>query len=127
MKKLLIFFILLILVVGGGAFYGGIKYNQSTRQNPARRDLGEQMFGNRQRVAGGFTAGEIISKDGQSIIIRHPDNGSKIIFFSDSTEITKFAEGALSDLEVGKNVSVNGSANSDGSITAQSIQLRPLK
>jgi len=49
----------------------------------------------------------------------------KLFFFSDSTEITKSVVGALSDLEIGKNITVNDTVNSDGSITAQSIQLRP--
>lgn len=127
MKKLLPIFIIAMLIVGGGAFYGGMKYAQNTRQNLPRRELGGQMFGNRQRVAGGFTAGEIMSKDGQTVIIRHPDGGSKIIFYSDATEIGKFVDGSVDDLEVGKNISVNGSANPDGSVTAQSIQLRTLK
>ena len=74
---------------------------------------------------GGFTAGEIIAKDDKSVTVKLQNGGSKIVFLSDSTEITKSAEGALSDLEIGKNISVNGTTNSDGSVTAHTIQLRP--
>lgn len=151
MKKLLPIFIVAILVAGGGAFYGGMKYAESTRQNFARQNLGGQNLQNlspeerqqrlqelsanagtgfrggraRGQAGGGFTFGEIISKDDKSITIKFRDGGSKIVFLSDSTEITKSASGSINDLEVGKNISVNGTANSDGSITAQSIQSRP--
>ena len=85
---------------------------------------------------GGFTAGEIISKDNpeggqasygasKSVTIKIPNGGSKIIFFSDSTEINKSARGSADDLEIGKTISISGSANPDGSITAETIQLRP--
>ena len=135
------------VVVGGGAFYGGMKYAQSNapqgrlsqadfqslqnlspeERQQRRQELGANAGGFRggsgggQRGGGGFTTGEIISKDDKSVTIKLRDGGSKIVFLSDSTEITKSANGTFVDLEVGKNVSVNGTANSDGSVTAQSI------
>ncbi|MBI3335025.1 MAG: hypothetical protein HY001_00810 [Candidatus Portnoybacteria bacterium] len=144
MKKLLPIFIAAILVVGGGAFYGGMKYAESTRQNFARRNLGGQELGvplhqgferqangggfrsgQRGGNAGGFTTGEIISKDDKSVTIKLRDGGSKIVFFADSTEIAKSVSGTQNDLEIGKSVVVSGKPNQDGSVTADSIQLRP--
>ena len=53
------------------------------------------------------------------------DGSSKIVFFSDSTEISKTTEGAVDDIEIGKQIMVSGDQNSDGSYTAKTIQLSP--
>ena len=135
-KKLLPIIVIIILV-GVGAFYGGMKYDQSkSAANLSANFQNRQMagsgtgsrngtFGN--RAGSGFVTGEIIAKDDKSITVKLQDGGSKIIFYSDSTEIGKFASGTQNDLEVGKIIIVNGKVNLDGSITAQSIQLRPVK
>jgi hypothetical protein len=142
MKKNILMIIAIIIIVGGGAFYGGIKYaeakNKTGNNQPNGQNFGNltpeqrQQFANRAggrtgntAQQGGFTSGQIISQDAKSITIKLRDGGSKIIFISDKTEISKFAAGTASDLAVDVNVSVNGSANSDGSITAQTVQIRP--
>lgn len=132
MKKFLSILIA-VLVIGGGAFYGGTMYTKA--KQPARGNfvrLGQgidtQGIGGanmRGGQAGGFIGGEIISKDDNSITVKLRDGGSKLIFYSLGTEISKFASGVAADLEVGKNISVNGKTNSDGSLTADSIQVRP--
>jgi hypothetical protein len=132
--------ILVIIVAGvltGGAFYGGMRYgeNKTTQGISQERQLRFQQMGasaagamggrSGNQAGNNFIAGEIISKDDKSITVKLRDGGSKIIFFSDTTEVDKFTTGSSSDLEVGKTVMVNGKGNQDGSITAQSIQLRP--
>lgn len=147
--------ILALIIVGCGAFYGGMLYaksKNSARNNPSTVSSGQsnrfmrdsaanfsnlspeerqaqfgQMGGARmvRDGAGGPASGEIISKDDNSITVKLRDGGSKIIFYSSGTEISKFASGSAADLEVGKNISANGKTNPDGSITADSIQIRP--
>ncbi len=135
-----------IIIVGGGAFYGGMKYGQSKTTSsfsqgpdafanfsPEERQARFSQIGGANangsmrvmRNGGGFTSGEVLAKDDKSITLKLPDGGSKIIFFSDTTKVAKTAEGAVSDLAVGTQVSVTGAANSDGSMSAQTIQIRP--
>ena len=148
MKKIIIW-IILVIVVSAGSFYGGMKYGQSKNSarnfsaqalqnlSPAERQQMFQQFRSNGNLQGGrrngtgnqnggaFLNGEIISKDDKSVTIKLSDGGSKIVFFSATTSIGKIAEGTTADLEVGKEITINGSANSDGSVTAQSIQIRP--
>lgn len=140
MKKIIYAVVAVAVLVGSGAFYGGMKYaqGQSGRGNfanltPEQRqqltaNAGAGFRGGAGQGRGGMnggTIGEIISKDDKSITVKMADGGSKIVFYSSATGVSKFTEGGAGDLVVGKNVNVTGTSNQDGSITAQSIQLRP--
>ncbi|MDP1845618.1 MAG: DUF5666 domain-containing protein [Candidatus Moranbacteria bacterium] len=142
-SKYIAFGITLLVIIGGGAFYGGMKYQSG--KTPAQftqgqaRDQGGPGGGQRGggqfgqgRPDGGnnsgqgdFVAGDIMSKDDKSITVKTRDGGSKIIYFSDSTTIGKAVSGTSSDLATGQQVMVNGKSSSDGSFSAQNIQIRP--
>ena len=127
-NKWIMIIVAVAIVVGGGAFYGGMQFAKMGA--PAR---GQGAFagaaGARSRGAagtvGGFSNGSVISVDSGSVTIKLPAGGSKVAFFSSSTEVGKFVNGAISDLAAGENVMITGKANPDGSLTAQSIQIRP--
>ena len=135
MKKIFVIVIAGIIIGGGIGFYGGMKYGQSI--SVAQRSQAARQFGANGgatsipdgRVVGGggqgFTNGQIIEKDDKSITIQLKTGGSKIIFFSDTTKISKTTDGFSADFEIGKTALITGKANSDGSITANSIQLQP--
>lgn len=142
-KKKIATFVAIVGVVGAGAFYGGVKYGMSKNVSGADRSkfAGRQgamqngQGGQNQRMAGsgkqgaggtdgGFSGGEIISKDEKSVTIKTRDGGSKIVYFSDATSIGKETSGATSDLTMGQQVMISGKTNTDGSIAAQNIQIR---
>ena len=129
-QKIFIIFGAVILLVGGSAFYGGIKYDQG--KNRADRQFRTQQFGGSNggprgaRTGNGFAGGEVISKDDKSITIKLQDGGSKIVFVSDSTAVMKSTQGSFGDVAVGGQVMATGSQNPDGSISAQSIQIRSI-
>ena len=115
-----------VIIIAGGAFYGGMMYEKS--QTPARGggtagqfQRGAGAGGAGARGGGGFTSGDILSKDATSLTIKMMDGSTKIVLFSGSTMITKSAPGTPADLSQGTRVSVVGTANQDGSVTAQNI------
>ncbi len=127
-KTKIISFIIIVIV----ALYGGYKYGQShppvsTNQNQLSFANGSstgQFAGRAGRGVGGGVRGDIVKKDAQSLTISLPAGGSQIIWYSTSTDVQKTVTASADDLTVGQTVMVNGSANSDGSLTANSIQLR---
>lgn len=127
------------VVIAIGSFFGGVKYDQgkttslatgsqnfSTQGGQMRRGVtGANGAQRGARVMNGGATGSIVAKDATSITVALRDGGSKIVFLSPKTAITKTTDGVAGDLVIGKEVSVSGTPNSDGSIVAQSIQVRP--
>lgn len=127
LKNLIIGIVMLILG-GGVGFFAGMKYQQS-RQPAFLRNLTNQQRQARGQLASraGFRPvnGEIISVDEKSITVKLADGSSKIVFLSENTQINKAEKTSKEDLKVGEKVVVFGAENSDGSLTAQNIQLNP--
>ena len=131
-----------VVAVASAAFFGGVSYAKS--KTMARGNFAGQMggqfrmnggvpgagAGSGQGVRGNFTgggtvSGEVIAKDDKSVTVKLRDGGSKIVFVSTSTQVSKMATGSMADVVVGEQVAVMGTANSDGSVTGTNIQLRP--
>ena len=116
-------------VIAVVAFVGGMYYGKSTVQSGlAGRFGGAGSFASSTRArggnGGGFVAGQIASKDAQSLTVQLPNGNSEIVFYSTSTAVIKPTPASINDLTTGTNVMIGGTPNSDGSLTAQSIQIR---
>ena len=132
MKNYIYVGLLVVILVGIGSFYGGIKYQQRKSPSGNAAFQGMRQFrgavggqGQNGRANGGLVNGDVLSKDDKSMTIKLRDGGSKLVFYTTSTQVKKMADGAMSDIDVGTSVMVTGDSNSDGSVTAQQIQLRP--
>lgn len=142
MKNKIISLVVIAVILIAGAFYGGMKYGQMSggpsaqnfkNMTPDQRQAafagarGTAGQGNRAgAIGGGNISGEILNQTEKNITIKMRDGSSKIVMLADSTKINKSVEGLKTDLAVGKQVMINGTANSDGTITAESVTLTPL-
>ena len=125
--------IIIAVLIASLSFFSGMKYAQSksgvNQRFQGMQGAGTQGGAQGQRrtggMRGGFVSGEILSVDSKGITIKLPSGGSQIILLSSSTSIMKSTPGSQSDLIVGSNIMITGSANQDGSLTASSVQIRP--
>jgi len=119
--------LLIALVVGGAAFYGGIQYDKNQQTGSARGGFaaGVGRTGARRTGSGQPVSGEILNMDDSSITVKLADGSSRIVLLSDKTIFNKTSTVDKSELKVGTKVGVFGTTNTDGSITAQNVQLNP--
>jgi hypothetical protein len=147
MQKQIMYMAVVAVVAVGAGFYGGVQYEKSmaasakqargaassvadnanggngAQGGQARRQGGGSGMG---QGGGGFTTGDIITMDDKSITVKGRDGSSKIVYIAGSTMVGKTVAGTADDLSVGESVMVTGTASPDGSVAAQSIQIRPM-
>lgn len=140
-SKSIVITVAIALIMGGVGFYGGMAYEKNSLAksasgrtglnggNYAGRNGGSASTGTATGMrgvnGGGFIAGQITAKDDKSITVKDRNGSSKIILYSASATVGKTVDGSASDLATGQSVMVTGTTNSDGSVTAQNIQIRP--
>ncbi len=130
-NKIIIIVGIIALVVGflGGMSYGKSHPSVALDQNASRGGSGANGsggFGGRRggMQSGGFVTGSVLTKDATGITVQARYGSSKIIFVGSSTMVAKSTTGLFDDVTIGAQVTVMGSANPDGSVNAQSIQIR---
>lgn len=137
MKQHAIAVILLVAVVtGAGGFFAGTKFQQSKQPfgfGAMQYEKGRGMMqgsgnGTRTGIRNGFRplSGEIIKHDETSMTVKLKDGSSKIVLIGKTTSINKAETGSKDDLTIGTEVAVFGAENSDGSVTAQNVQIHPV-
>ncbi len=131
-KNIIIWGIVIIVVVGVGAFFGGLAIGKSSsvgalRSRAAAFGNGTGAFAARggQGSGVGVLSGSVLSLSAQSLTLQDRSGSSHVVFYSTSTDISKPTAVPASDIQTGDSVTVMGTANPDGSFTAQSIDIRP--
>jgi hypothetical protein len=128
MKNNLVITIVIVIIVGAAAFFGGIQYQKSKTPSFAQGQGGfRQRMGQGQQGQTAFrpVRGNVLSIDNNTMTVKLQDGSSKIVILSGGTAFMKEASATKDDLKVGDTVMATGTSNSDGSVTAQSIQINP--
>lgn len=120
------------LVIGILGFAGGFILGQRKQLSSLRRFMGGRNAGGmvqqgqfRQGLGVRPVNGEIIDASEKSITVKLVDGSSRIVIVADTTIINKASDATKEDLKKGEKVAVFGQENSDGSVTAQSVQINP--
>ena len=90
--------------------------------NAPRTSAGQMM-----RFGGRPISGSIVSADTNSLTIKMADGSSRIVLLSGTTKITTATVISQSQLTQGATVTILGTDNSDGSVSAESVQLMPTQ
>jgi flagellar basal body-associated protein FliL len=124
--------VVLIIVAAAGGFFGGMMYQKS--QVPSFGMMGQNGVRQGGNFAGRFggqnsnfrpVRGQVLSINDNSLTVKMTDGSTKIVVLSASTAFMQSTKAALSDVKTGDTVNVVGTANSDGSVTAQDVQINP--
>lgn len=126
--------LLIVLGVGVGAFYGGMQYQLGKQTAGFGRNfaMGQQGMGtgrtgtNTRRTGNGQPiSGEIINVDTDSLTVKLADGSSRIVLLNEKTIYNKTASVEKTELKAGEKVGIFGTTNTDGSVSAQNVQLNP--
>lgn len=116
--------VVLIILAAAGGFYAGMQYrtmNRLQRFGGAYGMMGRGLTGQNN----GVVRGQISSLSNNNMTVQLSDGSSKIVILSANTQFVQSVKAAQTDVKAGQTVMVFGTTNSDGSVTAQNVQINP--
>jgi hypothetical protein len=125
--KTAIWVALAAILFGAVGFYGGVTYQKTQVSSGfAGRagGFGAGFSGGGARNSANVATGTVIAQDASSITVKTAAGGSKTIFVSAQTRVTKQQILASTDIKVGDSVAAFGQA-ANGGIDARSVQIVP--
>lgn len=132
-QNLIVTGIVALMVGVGVGYFGGHAFAASPKTGAATfaartgaggfGAAGARIGGN--QAAGGLLTGTVAAKDSGSITLNTRDGSSHVVLTTPNTTVSKSVNGTLNDVAVGSTVIVSGTTNSDGSVSASLVQLRP--
>lgn len=127
-KLHIVWAIVVVIALIGGFFWGKASAPAATRGGFAGAG-GTFSSSTRSRfgggAGGGLTIGQISAVTPESMTLQLANGNSEVVLYSSSTAVTEPTAVSAANLAVGTNVMVAGTSNSDGSVTATTIQVRP--
>lgn len=118
------------VVLLGASFYGGMVYSKQSLTSQFGNRAGGVMGGARTAGGmvrgnlGGAVSGQILTKDATSMTVKMQNGSTRLVLLGEKVQVSKGVVGSATDLTQGTEVSVFGAANADGSVTAQTVQIR---
>jgi len=127
MKKYTVHIVWVVVVII--AFIGGIYYGKTTVPSVASRgnfagltsSTRGSFAGRTGAAGGGAVIGQVTAVDANSITVQLANGNSEVVLYSSSTPVTEPTKVSPSILATGMTITVGGTQNSDGSLTAQTI------
>ena len=122
----IVWLVIALIALGGGFYWGKMSTTSGLRSAFAG---GTGTYGSSTRrltgtTGGGLVTGQITAMDSSSVTLQLANGNSQVVFYSSSTPVSEPTTVSPSTLKVGTNVMVGGTSNSDGSLTAETIQVR---
>ena len=127
-KLHIIWGIIVVVALVGGIFWGkSMASASSLARSGGRFTFGSSTaggFAGRAGAGGGFTAGQVTAIDSNSLTLQLANGNSENVFYSSSTQVIVPQPASISSIQTGSMIMVGGTQNSDGSVTASTIQVR---
>jgi hypothetical protein len=125
--KTVIWAVLAAILAGALGFFGGVTYQKAQAPAGFAGGGGGRNFagqGGAGRNGANVTTGSVLAVDAQSITVKSADGGSKTVFVSAQTEVSKQEVLKATDIKVGDQVAAFGQA-ANGGIDARMVQIVP--
>ena len=130
MRNTIIWVVLAAVLFGAVGFYGGVTYQKSQAPSGFAGRAGGFPGAGGAGGAGGLrnsaniATGTVISQDASSITVKTASGGSKTVYVSAQTNVSKQQVLTVTDIKVGDQVAAFGQA-ANGGIDARSVQIVP--